>query len=110
MSPRITRIRLLNDQLRTTFLGGDIVMTMGVAALAEPSRAEVLRGVQNFKAFTFENDPYGEHDFGAFDIPDVERIFWKIDYYDPKLEFGSEDPSNPVLTRRVLTIMLASEY
>ncbi|WP_316356889.1 DUF3768 domain-containing protein [Devosia sp.] len=110
MSPRVSRIAALNDQLRTTFCGGEIMITGGVASLDEVNRALVLASVQSFAEFSLENDPYGERDFGAIDLPELEKVFWKIDYYDPKLEFGSEDPSNPGVTRRVLTIMLASEY
>ncbi len=110
MSSRVSRIAALNDELRGTFTGGDIVITSGIAGLDDMSRAQVLASVQSFAAFTGENDPYGERDFGALDLPDVERVFWKIDYYDRKRQFGSEDPSNPGVTRRVLTIMLASEY
>ena len=62
-----------------------------------------------FDAFTEDNDPHGEHDFGAFDHAG-HRIFWKIDYYDQSLEFGSENPADPAKTTRVLTIMLADEY
>ena len=62
-----------------------------------------------FDAFTADNDPHGEHNFGAFDYAG-ERIFWKIDYYDEALEFGLEDPADPARTTRVLTIMLALEY
>ena len=39
-----------------------------------------------------------------------ERVFWKLDYYDRDLRFGSEDAANPAVTRRVLTIMLSDEY
>ena len=69
------------------------------------------------------NDPYGERDFGAIyqasdgkwttarpESGERERVFWKLDYYDPDLKYGSEDPANPAVTRRVLTIMLAEEY
>jgi hypothetical protein len=54
-------------------------------------------------------DPYGEHDYGSFEI-DGQKLLWKIDYYDTDLKYGSGDPSDPAVTRRVLTILLLSEY
>jgi len=39
-----------------------------------------------------------------------EKLFWKIDYFDLAGEFGSEDPTDPKKTLRVLTVMLAEEY
>lgn len=66
-------------------------------------------GSSSPEAFTEDNDPHGQHDFGAFTL-DGRKIFWKIDYYDPSMEFGSEDPSDDEKTFRMLTIMLAEEY
>lgn len=65
--------------------------------------------MNEFDAFSPDNDPYGEHDFGAVEIAG-QRVFCKIDYYDTALEYGSPDPSDPAVTTRVLTVMLASEY
>ena len=83
--------------------------TTGIAALPADDQAAILRRVFEFDDFDAENDPYGEHDFGAFDHKG-DRIFWKIDYYDLRMKYGSPDPSDPRVTKRILTIMLASEY
>ncbi len=69
----------------------------------------VLEAVRSYSTFDETNDPYGEHDFGSFTI-DGQLLFWKIDYYDIDLQMASPDPTDPAVTARVLTIMLAEEY
>ncbi len=103
------RIARLNDNFRQTFLGGQVQMTAGITTLPEVTQAAILNAVQQFNAFIPDNDPYGEHDFGVIEL-EGQRIFWKIDYYDLTLTFGSEHPEDANQTRRVLTIMLAEEY
>lgn len=103
-------IARLNDQFRTTFIGGKVMTTQGIEALTIDQKMVVLAKVRKFDDFNPDNDPHKEHDFGAFTLPDVGKIFWKIDAYDKNMEYGSEDPSNPEITTRVLTIMLAEEY
>src|SRR5665213_586482 len=106
---RTATIRDLNDAFRETFSGGKVVMTASVTELPDMVRANALVEVTRFDRFTPDNDPHGEHDFGSFDL--VGRtFFWKIDYFDQKLEFGSENPSDPTKTTRVLTLMLAEDY
>ena len=85
------------------------VHTQGIEAFSDDERYEIYQTVARFSDFTEGNDPHQEHDFGAFDFQG-KKLFWKIDYYDPDMERGSEDPSDPKQTMRVLTIMLASEY
>jgi len=102
------RIAALNDAARTRF-ACRVVITSGIQALSEHDQQEVFRQVRSFISFNAANDPHSEHDFGRIEYND-EPIFWKIDYYDLRYEYGSEDPSDPKQTRRVLTIMLASEY
>mgnify|MGYP001083864709 FL=1 len=101
------KITALNDHVRRSFTGCRVVITQGVQALDDvPS---MLDQVRRFDAFTPDNDPYGEHDFGSFLHGDI-TIFWKIDTYDVDLQMHSPDPSDPAVTTRVLTIMLAEEY
>lgn len=99
----------LNDAFHQTFIGGKVMLTASVAALPEDVQAHALATVRAFDAFTTDNDPYGEHDFGAFELAG-HRFFWKIDYYDTNLEFGSEDLADPSKTTRVLPVMLAEDY
>lgn len=117
MMNRTNRIRHQNDAFRQYpeaaipyGIKGQIVMTQGVAGMKTNPHDAIMILVKTFKDFTEDNDPHGEHDFGAFEYQG-ERIFWKIDYYaDEACEYGSEDPADPSKTYRVLTIMLASEY
>jgi hypothetical protein len=104
-----TAIRDLNDAFRRTFAGGKVVMTASVAELPDMVRANALLEVSRFDAFTTDNDPHGEHDFGSVALCG-RMFFWKIDAYDPTMEFGSEDPADPDKTVRVLTLMLAEDY
>lgn len=104
------RIRELNDRLRRLGQGnGRFVITSGMQAQGDTFVQAAILAVRDFDTFSRDNDPHGEHDFGAVEIED-ERVFFKIDYYNPDLTAGSENPANEGLTHRVLTIMLASEY
>jgi hypothetical protein len=91
-------IATLNDQFRETFDHSKVFMTPGIAALENHQRVAVFEAVKT-----------GEHDFGAFEAAG-HQCFFKIDYYDISMEYGSEDPSDPLRTARVLTIMLSNEY
>lgn len=121
--PRSERIARLNDRARQAMgLACVAVATEGFRALSEEDQSRVREMVETFDAFAPDNDPHGERDFGAIyqdsdghwtttrPTRSAETVFWKIDAYDRDLRFGSEDPANPAVTRRVLTLMLASEY
>jgi hypothetical protein len=105
------QIRTLNDQLRQNLSTGigTAVITTGVAALGDEAVARIVKTIAVYDDFCHENDPYEEHDFGAFDAEGT-TIFFKIDYYDPTLTYHSSDSSDPSVTHRVITIMLAEEY
>ncbi len=98
-----SKIAKLNDAFRHS--GQGIVITEGVQVLEDLSG--LLDEVRWFKDFNEDNDPYGEHDFGMV-YWQGQKIFWKIDYYDRRLEYGAGPLSKEC--RRVLTVMLASEY
>lgn len=104
------RIRMLNDAFRTGRRSdGTVLVTVGVNALGPQFVAEARNAVAAFNDFNGDNDPHGEHDFGALTVQN-EKLFFKIDYYDLDMSMHSPDPADPSVTKRVLTIMLASEY
>jgi len=106
---KAAKIALLNDQFRSTFTGGQVFMTAGINSLDEKTRAEIIAAVMEFDAFDEDVDPYGEHDYGTVQIAGKTYV-WKIDTYDLRLKYMSPDPSDPAVTRRVLTILLPSEW
>lgn len=106
---RTRRIRELNDQFRRTGDGGQQLITPGIVELGMRALMDIRQLVADYDAFCEDNDPYGEHDFGNLEYQG-NKIFWKIDYYDATLTSGSPDPTDPAVTKRVLTILLAREY
>ena len=102
-------IRELNDSFRTSFIGGKVMLTLGIRAKSDIEQTEILERVINFNDFNKNNDVYGEHDYLSFDYKG-EKIIAKIDYYSPDMKYGSEDPSDPSKCARTLTIMLDSDW
>ena len=99
------RIRELNDAFRTGFArDGRVYVTAGIAAMSPEQQVEVMRRVHCFIAFTPDNDPYGEHDFGSFEYAG-KTIFWKVDCYDRDLNYGSPDSADENVTTRVMTVI-----
>jgi hypothetical protein len=124
MTDHTAEIRRLNDLARARpetvnatwvmtrgishLLGGDDATPTAVAPALE--RLVALRAaIGSFADFTEGDDPYGEHDFGAFELFG-QKLFWKIDYYHPDHDTHAPVPSNIELCRRILTVMLAEEY
>lgn len=123
---RAEATRRLNEQARSNpGIACHANITIGFQSLSDADRIGALSQIIAFANFTGENDPHGEQDFGAVyrlasgewtqhrpqkDEEISETVFWKIDYYDNALEFGSEAPWDDAKTTRVMTIMLASEY
>jgi hypothetical protein len=107
--PRGEAIAQLNDALRQRGQGGKLMVTSGVNALSGFNPVMLAAALAQYDAFDVDNDPHGERDFGDLTLFGAD-LLWKIDYYDPSLQYGSNDPADPALTMRVLTVMLAGEY
>ena len=99
----------LNDELRKYGRGGKVMITRDVQSLGEDFISRIVQTVREFDDFNPDNDPYKERDCATLEV-DSEKILWKIDYYDLEYKHHSPDKSNPEVTNRVLTIMLAYEY
>ncbi len=115
------RIAKLNDEFRRVAVDaafgqatpeqvpGKFCATQGFTALPRADQIAILQKVRLFEDFTEASDPYGEHDFGIVK-QNGESFYWKIDYYDKNLQYGSEDPADPEQTTRVMTVMCHYEY
>lgn len=105
----ISEIALQNDNFRKHLSQGTLVLTQGIRSNTKEDLKEIITKVRTFDTFDENNDPYNEHDLGAFDYKG-RKVFWKIDYYDQKFLYLSPDVSNPRVTNKVLTVMYAEEY
>jgi len=92
-----------NDVARKLGLG----FTLTKKAAKLPDLEELLYAIRSFNKFTLKDDPYGWHDLGRLEWRG-KSIIWKIDYYDPKLSYFVDPLSDDC--KRVITVMLASEY
>ena len=76
------KIAELNDLCRKAMgIAGRAVQTAGISSLPPEDQSAVREKVETLDAFTPDNDPHKERDFGAFEH-NGQRIFWKIGYYD----------------------------
>lgn len=108
------KIRSLNDRYRKGdhTVPGQTMITRGLVEVLEETNTapeDLMHLVRTYDDFTPDNDPHSEHDFGSFEFQG-HQCFWKFDYYTHDLKWGSDDPSDPKKTMRVLTVMLSSEY
>ena len=111
------RIAEQNDQFRRSIVNGfppdrpqgRVLSTRAVASRGEAFQIWAALAVSTDTAFTEDNDPYGDHSFGAVTVQG-ETVWWKIDLYDLAYEGGSETPDDPTRTRRVLTILFPADY
>lgn len=112
------QIAAQNDAFRHSILGttpvadapqGQFVMTRGVAALGPDAQLELTRCVAAFDGFNADCDPQGWHEMGVIEF-DGTTVWFKTDLYDVDYTYGSPEPSDPQQTRRVLTLLLPSEY
>ncbi len=75
-----------------------LVCTAGIAEKFSHCMGRIMDQVKQYDTFTPDNDPWKEHDFGAFEF-EGQKIFWKID------DFQGVDG-----LQLVLTVMLAEEW
>ncbi len=115
MIDQISRIAQLNDRVRLGFdRNARIVMTATcLATLAGDDRmvsealaqAEVLAAIRRY---IFKPGDGCERARGEL-VVSGHTVRFTIDYYDLSLEWGSEDPADAAVTKRVMTIMLPSD-
>jgi hypothetical protein len=108
-----TPLGVCNDDYRCnprSIHRGELYLSSGVRALGGDFMLAAIRAAQGDTDFTEENDPHGDRDRGFMVIHGV-RVWWKIDCYKrgSDFRFGSDEPTDPTQTERVMTIFLPEE-
>lgn len=101
---RAAKIARLNDRFRG--MAVDVIVTKGVMHGVHDVIG-LVKAIERFDAFTPDNDPHGEHDFGSLNWYGA-TVFWKIDYYEGEYQYWCDPLSSDC--KRVMTVMLAEEY
>lgn len=115
----MSKISELNDQARKVYFnralfgqktpGHEFIMTPSVSGLSQKAKLKLFDAVIAYDNFNHDIDPHGEHDMGRIE-QDGESYYWKFDYYDASMEYGSPDSADPSVTTRVMTILNVHEY
>lgn len=114
---KIETIAAQNDEFRASLpLAADGLLSFspGLSQLwADSAAIDVFMArcdlIKIVAEFQHSAAPDAKRDFGLF-VWREHECCWKIDYFDPKLGERSRNPADPACTRRVLTIMLFSEF
>ena len=103
----------LNDRLRVhgDQSIGKIVVHRHITALSGQEMMDIMKAVRTYNDWCEEKDPYGEHDYGSFEM-NGETYIWKIEYYDPSYTYGVYESvrNNTKECKRLLTILPADQY
>lgn len=123
-SPALSRaetakiIAAQNDRFRKAAFGapvegqiptGQVLLTPGITEQSDGFRAAVLDAVGAYDGFNPDCDPHEWHEMGVLEI-EGQTVWFRIDLYDENYEYGASDPTELRFTRRVLTVLLPSEY
>ncbi|PIE15352.1 MAG: hypothetical protein CSA68_06640 [Rhodobacterales bacterium] len=103
------RYALIEDTARPDGLEGKVFVPPGVMANGDDFVRMALPLTAKYSTFQQESDPYGLHEMGVITVFGI-RVWWRIDLYDTDYRYGSDAPADPEQTRRVLTVLLPSEY
>lgn len=110
VDPAVTqRLRQLNNAFRKTGEGGITTISMAVHAIGPKAVSEIRAAIAAFTGFDSSGSEESEHDYGTINYQG-QMVYWKIDYFDEDVAFASSDATDPDVTVRVMTILLASDF
>jgi hypothetical protein len=106
-------IARLNDRCRHGLdrTGRTVITRTCLGTFANNPVAEIVAQAQILavvRKFNFPNDDKSERDRGQI-VYRGTTVYFQIDAYDADLKWGSPDPTDACVTRRVMTIMVRED-